>query len=106
MPARYTRKIAAPPRRHGTQENLKITLSRLNKGDIGVYETARIYRILFRTLRRGRSTVVIAELPLGPQSLLGVENEKRLVRHIQKMEQKRPDLRWIEKSFDHWVSLH
>lgn len=86
MPTRYTRKVNAPPRRQWTQENLEIALGRLNQGEIGVNEAARIYGIPSRTLRRRRRTGVIAELPLGPLGILGVENEKRLVKHIQKME--------------------
>lgn len=86
MPTKYTRKVTALPRRQWTQEHLETALGRLNKGEIGVNEAARIYGIPSRTLRRRRRTGIIAELPLGPQSLLGVENEKRLVKHIQKME--------------------
>lgn len=87
MPTVYQRKNSDTPRRQWTQENLIQAIDRINSGEMGINEAARTYGIPSRTLRRRRrSGIVTTELPLGPQGIFGIENEKRLVRHIQRLE--------------------
>lgn len=54
---------------------------------MGVNEASRAYGIPSRTLRRRRIQGTRLDLPLGPQGVLGIENEKRLVKHVQRLEQ-------------------
>lgn len=88
MPTEYRRKSGANPRiRQWRPEDLEQALRSLNSGEMGVNEASRTYDIPSRTLRRRRHQGDRPiDLPLGPQGILGIENEKRLVRHIQKLE--------------------
>lgn len=86
MPTNYKRKLGAAPRRQWTHENLMEALRRLETGEIGVNEAARTYGIPSRTLRRKRHAEISPNLPLGPQGILGIDNEKRLVRHVKKLQ--------------------
>ncbi|XP_054723359.1 zinc finger protein 177-like [Uloborus diversus] len=87
MPTVYKRKKTGAARETWTEDNLKEALRRLEAGEIGVNEAARYYGIPSRTLRRRRKTGNnIKTSSLGPQGVFGVENEKRLVKHIQRLE--------------------
>ncbi|XP_054706771.1 uncharacterized protein LOC129216581 [Uloborus diversus] len=87
MPTVYKRKKTGAARGTWTEDNLKEALMRLEAGEIGVNEAARYYGIPSRTLRRRRKTGNnIKTSSLGPQGVFGVENEKRLVKHIQRLE--------------------
>lgn len=86
MPTKYKRKIDGPQRRQWTQESLVEALRSIKAGEMGINAAARHYGIPSRTLRRRRQTGIVHAIPLGPQGILGTENEKRLVTHIQKLE--------------------
>lgn len=86
MPNTYKRKPAGAKRRQWSQNDLQEAIRRINAGEMGVNEAARNYKIPSRTLRRRRQSGVLTEIPLGPQGTLGIENERRLVTHIQKLE--------------------
>lgn len=87
MPRKYKRKCNCIHQRgQWTTENLHEALRRLDAGEIGVNEASRIYGIPSRTLRRRRQTGIYSHLPQGPQGVLGIDNEKRLVKHVQRLE--------------------
>ncbi|CAG9765944.1 unnamed protein product [Ceutorhynchus assimilis] len=86
MPTQYKRKLGGKPRRQWRQEDLEEALRCLTSGEMGVNEASRAYGIPSRTLRRRRIQRNRSDLPLGPQAVLGTENEKRLVKHIQRLE--------------------
>lgn len=86
MPTEYKRKLSGERRGQWTEENLRKALKRIEDGDIGINEAARYYGIPARTLRRRKATGKLTKVSLGPSSTLGVQNEKRLVQHIQRLE--------------------
>jgi hypothetical protein len=55
---------------------LKIALTTIQAGKIGINEAACYYGNSPRILRRRRQTDVLRALPFGPQGVLGTDNEK------------------------------
>ncbi|KAK9703522.1 hypothetical protein QE152_g29310 [Popillia japonica] len=53
---------------------------------MGVNEASRVFKIPSRTLRRRIASGNHQKVSGGKLPALGIENEKRLVRHIQKLE--------------------
>lgn len=86
MPTEYKRKPGST-RGNWSEQSLKEAITRIEAGEIGVNEAARYYGIPSRTLRRRKMSGNHNKLPLGPQGVLGIGNEKRMVRHIQRLEQ-------------------
>lgn len=86
MPTEYKRKSTGAVRGVWTEEQLKEAIARLEAGEIGVNEAARYYGIPSRTLRRRKKSGSTIKVPLGPQGVFGIQNEKRLVIHIQSLE--------------------
>lgn len=86
MPTRYKRKQTTKPRKRWREEHLVAAIQAINSGEIGINEASRTFGVPSRTIRRRRTTGITKDLPLGPEGCLGSANEKRLVKHIQKLE--------------------
>ncbi|KAJ8878431.1 hypothetical protein PR048_019009 [Dryococelus australis] len=86
MPTEYKRQKTGAVRGTWTEDNLKEAIARLQARESRVNEAARYYGISSRSLRRRKQSGNMAKLPLGPQGVLGTENYKLLVRHIQQLE--------------------
>ncbi|XP_076667036.1 uncharacterized protein LOC143368330 [Andrena cerasifolii] len=86
MPTVYVRKPGSR-RDQWTVENLKEAVRRIEKGDMGVNEASRYYKVPARTIVRRRQINNFDKMSLGPQGLLGRDNEKRLFAHIQRLQE-------------------
>ncbi|XP_076666099.1 uncharacterized protein LOC143367808 [Andrena cerasifolii] len=86
MPTEYVRKPGSV-RGQWTVENLTEAINRIEKGDLGVREASRYYGIPPTTIQQRRRTNNFNKVSLGPQGLLGRDNEKRLVGHILRLQE-------------------
>lgn len=86
MPTRYKRKQTAKPRKQWREEHLVAAIRAINSGEMGVNEASATFGVPSRTLRRRKKSGITRDLPLGPEGCLGTANEKRLVKHVQKLE--------------------
>lgn len=86
MPTKYKRKESVS-RGNWTEERLRAAVDAINNGTCGVNEASRQFGIPKATLiRRRASGNLIKTTSLGPSSTLGVENERKLVSHIKKLQ--------------------
>ena len=85
MPRKYQRKFGAPARAQWGEDDLRQAVTRIKDGNIGIREASRYYGIPESTLRRRKMSGKVVKSPLGPGGVLGQDNEKRLVLHIQRL---------------------
>ncbi|KAJ8934493.1 hypothetical protein NQ318_012469 [Aromia moschata] len=86
MPRKYVRKLSAAPRAQWTEEDLGNAITHVTNKSMGVNEASRVFKIPSRTLRRRISSGNHKKISCGKLPALGIDNEKRLVKHIQKLE--------------------
>lgn len=85
MPTTYIRKLSSG-RGGWTEDNLIKAIQAIEEKEMGVNEAAKAFSIPKTTLKRRIKTHVYTKGPLGPSSVLGVTNEKRIAAHIQKLQ--------------------
>ncbi|KAJ8891853.1 hypothetical protein PR048_004407 [Dryococelus australis] len=85
MPRKYKRKERCFPRGEWAEGKLAEAIRRVKVGDIGINDAAKYFSIPSRTLRRKLSSMDIKKHGLGPPSILGNANEKRLVACVQRL---------------------
>lgn len=85
MPTFYKRKSR---RAEWTEEQLQRAITAIKNGEMGVNETSKTFGIPCTTLRRRNRTNNILKKTLGPSSVLGDSNERKIVMHIQKLQKR------------------
>ncbi|XP_035432885.2 uncharacterized protein LOC118264478 [Spodoptera frugiperda] len=85
MPNKYQRKAIAT-RGCWSEDSLKAAINSLKNGEMSVYRAAIIYGIPRKTLERRYKTNNDKKGPMGPTSMLGEQNEKKLADHIKTMQ--------------------
>ncbi|KAJ8938481.1 hypothetical protein NQ318_007117 [Aromia moschata] len=86
MPRKYVRKLSAAPRAQWTEKDLGNAITHVTNKSMGVNEASRVFNIPSRTLRRRISSGNHKKISCGKLPALGIDNEKRLVKHIQKLQ--------------------
>ncbi|CAB3256884.1 unnamed protein product [Arctia plantaginis] len=87
MPNTYKRKAAAV-RGNWTEEALKAAISAVKNDRLSVRAAANEFKIPRKTLERRIKKNNDKKGPMGPSSLFGEENEKKLAAHIKSMQAK------------------
>ncbi|KAI4460733.1 helix-turn-helix psq domain [Holotrichia oblita] len=87
MPNNYVRQAVAV-RGAWTEEDLKKAMDEVRNGTMTVYRASGIYHIPRKALERRLKVNNDTKGPMGPSSTFGVDNEKRLCKHIQEMQSK------------------
>lgn len=87
MPNKYQRQ-AISTRGNWSEDSLKAAISCVKNGEMSVYKASIIYNIPRKTLERRYKTDNDKKGPMGPSSLFGDENEKKLSRHIKTMQER------------------
>lgn len=87
MPTEYKRK-GNSSRATWTEEMLQSAIQAVRTNSTGVNEAARNFKIPSTTLRRRLTTGNSKKRGLGPSSVLGEENEKKIATHIKKMQKR------------------
>lgn len=85
MPTTYIRKLSSG-RGGWTEDSLKKAIKAVKEKEMGVNQAAKAFGVPKTTLKRRIKSQVFTKGPLGPSSVLGVENEKKIVAHIQKLQ--------------------
>lgn len=85
MPTQYKRKGTAR-RAQWTEEQIIMAANEVRNGTMGIREACRNFSVPPPTLRRRLKCNDFSKKTLGPPSILGVENEKKLKTHIQKLQ--------------------
>ncbi|KAF9411049.1 hypothetical protein HW555_010051 [Spodoptera exigua] len=85
MPNKYQRKAIAT-RGCWSEDSLKAAINSIKNGEMSVYRAAVIYGIPRKTLERRYKTNNDKKGPMGPTSMLGDQNEKKLADHIKTMQ--------------------
>ncbi|XP_018576511.1 uncharacterized protein LOC108915046 [Anoplophora glabripennis] len=83
MPRKYQRKASARTRALWTEEQLQEAINKVSSGEVSKREAHRRYQVSPKTLKRRMASV--RKGSLGPEGVLGHENEKRWVVHIQRL---------------------
>jgi hypothetical protein len=87
MPNTYQRKAVAT-RGNWSEDSLKAAINSIKNGELSVYKAAIVYNIPRKTLERRYKTNKTKKGPMGPTSMLGDQNEKKLADHIKTMQEK------------------
>ncbi|KAI4462014.1 hypothetical protein MML48_5g00018667 [Holotrichia oblita] len=87
MPNIYKRKTASG-RGNWTEESLKAAITSVKNGEMTIYSASKIYNIPRKTLERKYKKDNDKKGPMGPSSMLGEQNEQKLVTHIKTMQSK------------------
>lgn len=87
MPNVYKRKAVAT-RGNWTEESLQAAISSVKNGEKTIYSASKTYGIPRKTLERRIKNDNDKKGPMGPTSMLGKQNEKKLVDHIKTMQSK------------------
>ncbi|GLV46060.1 hypothetical protein CBL_05146 [Carabus blaptoides fortunei] len=88
VPRKYVRKANVASRATWSEENLKTTaIIMVTTGAMGVNQASRFYNIPPRTLRRRIKSGDGTKKLLRRPPALGIQNEKRLVAHIKRLEE-------------------
>lgn len=87
MPNKYKR-IALATRGNWSEESLKSALIAIKNGELSIYKASIVYNVPRKTLERRYKTNNDKKGPMGPTSMLGDRNEKKLADHIKTMQAK------------------
>ncbi|KAI4462013.1 helix-turn-helix psq domain [Holotrichia oblita] len=87
MPNIYKRKTASG-RGNWTEVSLKAAITSVKNGEMTIYSASKIYNIPRKTLERKYKKDNDKKGPMGPSSMLGEQNEQKLVTHIKTMQSK------------------
>ncbi|KAI4462015.1 hypothetical protein MML48_5g00018725 [Holotrichia oblita] len=87
MPNIYKRKTASR-RGNWTEESLKAAITSVKNGQMTIYSASKIYNIPRKTLERKYKKDNDKKGPMGLSSVLGEQNEQKLVTHIKTMQSK------------------
>lgn len=85
MPTEYKRK-GSTQRAQWTEEQLVMAATAIQNGTMGLREACRNYNIPPPTMRRRLKKNDLEKKSLGPTSVLGTENEKKIKLHIEKLQ--------------------
>lgn len=86
MPTTYKRKLGST-RGSWNNEDLLKAVDAINENLMGINEAARCFNIPKTTLKRRLKNNTFSKGPLGPSSILGQENERKMVFHIKKLQE-------------------
>lgn len=84
MPNQYVR---VSDRGKWSQENLTQAIEAVRTRNVSVRQASLEYGVPRKTLERRLKTENFTKGPMGPSSVFGIDHEKRLVRHILKMQE-------------------
>ncbi|XP_030767613.1 uncharacterized protein LOC115891305 [Sitophilus oryzae] len=87
MPTNYRRKGNCS-RAAWTEEMLKMAMLAVRSGNMGVNQASREFKVPCTTLRRRLVRGDTKKKGLGPPSVLGLENERKIVFHIKKLQKR------------------
>lgn len=85
MPTQYKRKIGST-RGSWLEDDLKKAIDTVMNKSFGINEAARRYNIPKTTLKRKIKGYIVSKGSLGCNSVLGPENERKIVAHITKLQ--------------------
>lgn len=85
MPTFYQRK-GVPNRGQWTEESLHKAMDAVRKKEMGVNEASRSFGVPKTTLKRRLKSNNVIKKSLGPPSILGEVNERKIVGHIKKLQ--------------------
>lgn len=85
MPTEYKRKTGST-RGSWREVDLEKAVDAVNNKSVGINEAARIYNIPKTTLKRRLKKGVLSKGSMGRNSVLGLENEQKIVGHITKLQ--------------------
>lgn len=85
MPTFYKRK-AGVIRGNWTANDLQNAVSAITERTMTINQAARTFGVPASTIRRRMRVNSFAKTPLGPSSVLGAQNESKLVAHIKKLQ--------------------
>lgn len=87
MPTEYKRKGTCS-RAIWSEDTLLSAMEAVRSGNMGVNEAARQFQVPCTTLRRRLATGNTKKNSLGPSSILGDKNERKIALHIKKMQKR------------------
>jgi hypothetical protein len=107
MSHNYERKQGVNRRGHRCEEILQEAIKIIQAGEIKKREARPYYGLSVRTLCHGIETATFKKIGLGPQVSLGQANDKRLVKHIQRLgaETNKQTVRHVAYNFAQTLSV-
>ncbi|GBM71093.1 hypothetical protein AVEN_146307-1 [Araneus ventricosus] len=87
MPTTYIRKGSSTCG-EWTEDNLKNAIKAVEEKNMGVNQAEKTFSIPKTTLKRRIKTHSFTKGSLGPSSILGCENENKIVAHINKLQKR------------------